>query len=59
MIELKIILQDDGQLMVGGPIEDKVLCYGLLEAAKDAIRDNIKKSKVLRVPPGAKLVSGG
>ena len=29
----------NGQVRVSGPIHDKVLCYGLLEAAKDAIRD--------------------
>lgn len=26
-------------VQVQGPIQDKTLCYGLLESAKDAIRD--------------------
>jgi hypothetical protein len=27
-----------GQVSVGGPIENYLVCYGMLEAAKDAIR---------------------
>ena len=33
-----------GQVTVSGPIHDKVLCYGLLECAKDAIKDFNDKS---------------
>lgn len=40
MIELKIMFDPQtGQLQVGGPINDKILCYGLLERAKDMVRD--------------------
>lgn len=28
-----------GQVQVAGPIDNKMICYGLLEMAKDAIRD--------------------
>jgi hypothetical protein len=31
-------LQDDGNVRVGGPISDKILCYGIIERGKDAIR---------------------
>jgi hypothetical protein len=31
------------QIGVNGPIEQKTLCYGLLESAKDAIRDHCAK----------------
>jgi len=35
---LAITLTETGQVQVSGPIQNLVLCYGLLEAAKDAIR---------------------
>lgn len=34
-LEIEVV---NGQLRLAGPIQDKVLCYGLLEAAKDALR---------------------
>ena len=40
--QLIVTLTDDGEsknVQVQGPIKDKVLCYGMLEMAKDAIRD--------------------
>lgn len=40
-IKLTIVRQKNRQVLVSGPIGDKVLCYGLLEAAKDAIRDYV------------------
>jgi hypothetical protein len=38
-VQLVITLSPDGNVNVQGPIENKLLCYGLLEAAKDAIRN--------------------
>ncbi len=38
MIQLTITMDDAGKVSASGPIQDKVLCYGLLEAAKDGIR---------------------
>jgi hypothetical protein len=38
-VELLIAVNDTGQVQVTGPIENKVLCYGLLAAAQDAVRD--------------------
>jgi hypothetical protein len=35
---------------VTGPIDDKCLCYGLLEAAKDAVRDHIEQNRKLVAP---------
>lgn len=32
-----VITLKDGQLSVNGPIDNPVLCYGLLEAARDVI----------------------
>ena len=36
--QLIISLRQDGNVDVQGPLANKVLCYGLLERAKDAIR---------------------
>ena len=38
-LTLTITQTEDGRLTVNGPIANKVLCYGLLSAAQDAIRD--------------------
>ena len=34
-----------GGVNVNGPINDIILSYGLLEMAKDAIRDNLKRQQ--------------
>jgi hypothetical protein len=45
MIQLTITLDPQtSQIGVSGPINDKTLCYGLLESAKDAIRDHCEKN---------------
>lgn len=33
----------NGNLQVAGPIEDKVLCYGMMEGAKDVIQEHNAK----------------
>ena len=38
MVQLVITLNDDGQLQVTGPIQDRGLCYMMLEIAKDVVR---------------------
>ena len=35
--ELKIILSEDGVVSLTGPIDQKHLCYGMLELAREAI----------------------
>lgn len=37
--ELHIILLPDGKVTITGPINQKLLCYGLLESARDAIKE--------------------
>lgn len=37
------------QIGVSGPIEDKTACYGILESAKDAIREHHAKKQGLVV----------
>ena len=47
-IVLTITLSPGGQINVNGPIQDKVLCYGLLEFAKDLIR--VYQKPTIEVP---------
>lgn len=37
---ITITLMKNGQIGVSGPINQKALCYGLLETAKDVVRDH-------------------
>ena len=37
--ELLIRMTTEGQVSITGPIQEKLLCYGMLELAKDAIRE--------------------
>jgi hypothetical protein len=58
--EIRIGLTEDGKVLVAGPIDDKVLCYGLLESAKDAIREHkAKQGKVEVAPPGFQAALNG
>lgn len=43
------IVVEDGKVAVNGPIKDKVLCYGLLEQAKDLIREFDPSKKIIPV----------
>lgn len=38
-ITLSVTLKAGGNIQISGPIQDKVLCYGLLSAAMDAVRE--------------------
>lgn len=51
-VKLVISMGADGQVNVEGPLSNRVLCYGLLEAAKDAIRNfETQKSGLVRPVP--------
>lgn len=56
-LELIIRVDDAGRLNVTGPLHDKVLCYGLLEAARDAVQEHVKANAGL-VQPAAALPPG-
>jgi hypothetical protein len=45
--KLTIEMNELGQVSVNGPLQNKVLCYGLLGCAHDVIKDvNDKQSKI-------------
>lgn len=55
-IELKIAMLPNGQIQVSGPLDQKVLCYGMLEAAKETIAIHHQKkaaSGIIPAPAGA------
>lgn len=36
--QLTIMLMDNGSITINGPIHDLILCYGLIERGRDALR---------------------
>lgn len=40
MVELKIQMEPGKPATVTGPPDDKMLCYALLEIARDAVKDH-------------------
>lgn len=60
---LTITMTDAGEVGVVGPIENQVLCYGLLEVARDIVLDHSKKKAEQRIvapgPVGLSLVTKG
>ena len=53
---LVIVMDQQGRFGVNGPIDNMMLCYGLLEMAKDAIRAHHEQKRrvdaVPFMPPG-------
>jgi hypothetical protein len=60
--QLVIQITVDGQIQVHGPIQDKMLCYGLLECARDAIREfdaKAAQSKIVQARPADPFLMRG
>ena len=55
--QLTITLNEQGQIGVNGPIDNRLLCYGLLDMAREAIYNHGKQSenRIQPVPPGLVL----
>ena len=49
-MELVISMDERGNVSVSGPIENMVVCFGLLEVAKDAVRNFSAQSQKRIVP---------
>ena len=49
-VELRIVMTDEGQVQVNGPLQNKIMCYGLLMTAMDAIRDTHDANRRLVQP---------
>lgn len=52
--QLVITMTDDGKVNINGPVENTMLCYGLLQMGTQAVTryaDQAQK-KIIEVPPG-------
>ncbi len=56
--KLTITLSPNGKVQVEGPIDQIMLCYGLLEAAKDVLRTHAQKKAAGSVVPIHTLLPG-
>jgi hypothetical protein len=52
MIHNLVITYDDqsGNMNVNGPVQNKGLCYLMLECARDAVKDHVDKNQPVAVP---------
>jgi hypothetical protein len=57
VISLTILFdQTTGAVNVNGPVDNALMCYGLLESAKDAIRQHVmQKAMGQRIVPSSTL----
>ena len=49
-IQLIITMDDSGSVGVNGPLQNPLLCYGLLEMAKVAIHDHTQQNQRIVQP---------
>ncbi len=54
-----LISLENGVLSLAGPVDDPILCYGLLEAAKDAVRDIASGAATAATKPPITIVPAG
>jgi hypothetical protein len=53
--QVTVTMTADGKVNVNGPMENKILCYGLLEMAKEVIVafNAAQEKRVQLAPPGS------
>lgn len=51
--KIEIVWEDDGRVNVTGPLQDRVLMYGLLGMAQDATREYKVPPAIMTAPAGA------
>lgn len=57
---LTITLTESGQVSVNGPLDQLMLCYGMLELAKDVVRAHqATKTKAVAVPSNGDVLAFG
>lgn len=55
-VRITIILKPDGSVGLEAPIEDKILCYGMLKYAEELIlKHEPDENAILIPPPGLKV----
>jgi hypothetical protein len=60
-VQLTITLHEQGGVDVSGPISNPILCYGLLEMGRDALKEFWAKQaadgpRIVPAPPGVRIV---
>jgi hypothetical protein len=56
-VQLIITLDAQGQIQVNGPLDNMLLCFGLLELAKVSVKDyNVAKQQRVQLAPPSALV---
>lgn len=58
MIELKIMINEDGKVGVSGPLDDTFRCYAMLEVARDLIHERAMDKKASGIVPASGLDLG-
>ena len=56
--KLTIILSPNGKVQVEGPVDQVMLCYGLLDVAKDVIRMHAQQKAESSIVPLHTLLPG-
>lgn len=51
-VELKITVTEQGQIGVHGPLDQPLVCYGLLEMARQAIQKHHEQAQRIVKPVG-------
>ena len=46
-VQIVITRDEKGSVAVSGPLADRMLCYGLLEIAKDVVREQSSKKNAI------------
>lgn len=49
--QILITQNDDGTVEVKGPIENRLVCYGLLAIAADAVREHLARNQSRIIQP--------
>jgi hypothetical protein len=44
-VQLVIRVAQNGSIEVSGPLHNKAMCYGLLECARDIVKDHVDKAQ--------------
>ena len=61
-VSIVVTMERDGSISVNGPLTNPILCYGLLESGKDAVRRYMaeqNEKRIIAPPQGLALIDGG
>jgi hypothetical protein len=55
--QLVITLDESGNVGINGPLENRLLCFGMMEMAKDGInkKHDADQKRIVQVAPGTTL----